>query len=354
MTPFLLVGAPSLGTLALAGVAMTLGGATGSLGKTGQGAKTKQLRGLLFLPFMAVGFFPNAIMHVMFAPWPVTTGVILAAGFLLITSLQFHPSMAALQEDQAEHAWDAAAVRPNPIGARLVAMLMWRPAFLPALALPGGFGVPFGPVGVFVAQLLPMALFLGLMPLILALLKHLPYYHFAHAIAPTILPLLLSIGLSGAGQWLMLRADWPPLFCAGRYGSRKGFAEALFSAHRLNLLQTALISTTIAMLAAWALNVLPGAKVLPAALIACGLIFGGGYSCALPLLWRELGGKGMTMACTMAGYMAAYFTLLFTVFLSQTLWLAAWIAAAMMIFGLTMGRIAPSRLAAIDWPLETD
>jgi len=354
MAPFLYLGAPFFGTLALASIGMVMGGATGNGAKTGQGARIQKSRAFLVLPFMLLGFLPNFMARVVFAPWPVDLGLTALAAFLLITSLQFRPAMAALQEDHAEHARDSATARPNRLGARLIAMLLWRPRFMIPLALPASFGVPLGPVGILAGQFVPMALFLGLMPLAIALLKGRSYEHAAQVAAPTILPLLLSLGLSSAGQWLMQRADWPPLFCAGLYGSRKGFAEALFSAHRLNLLQTALISTALAMLAAWALHVLPGAEILPAALIACGLIFGGGYCCALPLLWRELGGKGMIMACTMAGYMAAYFTLLFTVFLFHTLWLAAWIAAAMMIFGLTMGRLAPSRLAAIDWPLESD
>jgi hypothetical protein len=357
--PFITFGVPALGTLALSCVGMVFGTVMGATRQTGQTDRMRWLRAVLLLPFMLAGLIPGVNAKLVFAPAPVAGTVLLAAGFLIVTGLRFRPAMAAAQDLALEDLHDAAAERG--LKTRfckffifLRSLMVWRPWFMPLNPLPVAFAVQVAPVGSLVLLSLQCGVFIVLMPAFACVFSG---EHFLRALreqAPTSLALSFAISLMAGGQWLIKREDWPVLFSIGRYGGRQNFTRSMFAAFRINILQTGLSNIVIVVTVGRLLGVLPAGQVVPAAMVLFGLFFGGSYAPALPLLWKEFGGKGYLVAFNLAGYLALLLTAELMVFGARVWPVAYVLAAGFFLAGVFVSVLAPRQLAEMDWPVETE
>jgi hypothetical protein len=157
-----------------------------------------------------------------------------------------------------------------------------------------------------------------------------------------------------SGSWLMSRADWPLLYLAGRNGTRRGFARALFRAHRRNAVQIACAIGLVTLLALAAVTSMSVGTAVVAGVSIAALIFGLGYVVATPLLWNEIGGRGMNMAMTFLAALLAVVTIA-AGFVAHglTVWFPP-VALAVAAAGLAVEPVLARRLARIDWPIETE
>jgi hypothetical protein len=87
---------------------------------------------------------------------------------------------------------------------------------------------------------------------------------------------------------------------------------------------------------------------------AAALVFGLSYVVAAPLLWNEIGGKGMTFALNAVAGMSAVMTFA-TGFASHGLqvWLLP-VSVVIAAVALGLEPVLARRLAQMDWTFETD
>jgi hypothetical protein len=164
----------------------------------------------------------------------------------------------------------------------------------------------------------------------------------------------VGVSLLVAGQWLLNRGDWPLLFAAGRYGSRAGFARRMFRAHLIDTLQRATADAIAGAAIGGLFHIFQPWQCLPAAFIIFGLVFGTSYATAIPLFWREFGGKGVAVGLRMAGYFLIVVTFSLGLTLKHGFLIEGAVSALTFIAGLATARFAPARLAAMDWPYEAE
>jgi hypothetical protein len=356
--PLIGFGAPIAGALALAALATATGAAFSSGGATGQAKGVTRLRGLLFLPVMFVGSQPHYLAYVVFAPAPVALLIVGLAISLVVSGLRYVPARAASQDEAQADRADRAAAAPRTGALRTILrpigrIMTWKPGFMPVQPLPAMLGIALGPIGLLIVTCIQIGVLLLYMPAFAWITGH----DFIAALikqAPQSIGFGVALGLFGSGQWLISRGDWSALYMAGRYGGRSGFAAAMVRAFRTNMIEISLINALVVVAIALSLGIVTPIQAIPVALCTFGAMFGASHAPALPLLWRELGGKGVTLMFAMVGAFAVMALLGFGVLdHGPALW-AVGCAAALFALGIVMSLLAPRRLAAMDWPIESD
>lgn len=356
--PLIWLGAPITGALALAAIAMAGGGAFSAGGPTGQAKGIARARMLLFVPMILVGSQPQYLGYILFAPAPVALALAGLALALTVSGLRYLPARAASQIEANEHRADLASNTPRtgPVSAARHAigrLMTWKPAFMPIQPLPIVLGVPLGPIGLAIVTCVQITIFLLYMPSFAWITGH-GFITTLHQVAPQTIAFGVAVSLFGSGRWLLNRGDWPTLYMAGRYGGRTGYATAMGRAFRTNVIEIGVINTTVVVCLALALGIVTPLHAIPIALCSIAVIFGAGHLPALPLLWHEFGGKGFTLMFSLASVYATMAILGFGLLdHGPRLWAIA-CAAVLLGLGLAMARIAPRRLAAMDWPIETE
>ncbi|MCW8305483.1 hypothetical protein AruPA_00410 [Acidiphilium sp. PA] len=357
-TPLIGFGAPIAGALALAALAMATGGAFSSAGATGQAKGIARLRGLLFLPVMFIGSQPHYLSYVVFAPVPVALLIAGLAVSLAVSGLRYFPARAAREDEAQADRADRAAAAPRAGALRMILrpigqIMTWKPGFMPVQPVPAMLGIALGPIGLLIVTCIQIGVLLLYIPAFAWITGH----GFMAALikqAPLSIGFGVALGLFGSGQWLISRGDWPALYMAGRYGGRSGFAAAMVRAFRTNTIEIGLINAIVVTVVALSLGIVKPIQAIPVALCTFGAMFGASHLPSIPLLWRELGGKGVTLLFAMVGAFAVMALLGFGVLdHGPALW-AGGCAAVLFGLGIIMSRLAPGRLAAMDWPIETD
>jgi hypothetical protein len=358
-SPLICFGAPVLGSLALASIGVVMGGAISSSNPTGQTRQIGYGRSILIMPFLFLGFWPHALMFIIFAPTPATALILILAAILLITGMKFYPALAAQQNENIGHKLAFGSLRqtkPNGSNSLLRTVwlvLQWKPRFLPSMPLPSTLSMPLGPIGIFVTLLFQISVFVGI-DAIEGLINGSGPLNTIITEGPRSIGLSISLSLFYSSLWMLNRHDWPFIFMAGRYGGRREFCAAMFKANCANIIQIAAFNGALAAIG----GVLLGAMTLRdgpgAALVVFGIVFGMSYLVTVPLLWRELGGKGTTMAAGFVACMLANIMLSVLVMPHGPTKFALAIGAFSFLFGIAMSRIAPRRLATIDWVIETE
>lgn len=358
-SPLILLGAPLPGGIALAAVAMAGGSAMGVAAPTGQSKGLARFRLILFLPLLSAGALPQLLGYILFTPpLPAILIVIVAAG-VMVSGLRFYPAQAASQGDLAEQRADRA--RSSPVRNGIIAQFLrtvghvitWKPAFVADHPMPTTLGFRLGPIGTILALAAQMAFFLIYMPAF-AWLQGQNFTSTLIQTAPQSLAFAIVPTLVGSGQWLINRSDWPCLYMAGRYGGRTGFAGAMADGFRSRTVEFATIGAILLTGVTLALGDIGAANTIPVALCCFGAIFGASYAATLPLLWHELGGKGFTIMFALAGGILTMGILGYGILDHGPKPWAIAAAIAMFGLGLALSRIAPRRLAAMDWPIETE
>ncbi len=356
--PFVLLGAPVIGSMALASIGMIVGGAAGACVPTGQVGWVRRLSGFAMLPFIFLAFIPGMLGRVVFAP-PSVTAVILLIGLGLIGSgLRYFPAKALLQTDALEVAIErrgAKSAKINAVGGIFAAIgrvLRWQPRWMGLGAVPTTMRMQVGPLGALVGQCVLTGLMLAV-NLAIAATSGGSGHHIT-AMLRGALPQSLIFGLFISGQWLMIRTEWPFLFMVGQHHGRLGFARLMFRAHRLHALQMAGSSGLVAMVMAAILGHAGMLQAGLAGLVVTALIFGISYCAAVPLLWRRFGGKPVLVLFQMLGALIGLFSIEFGIFFHGFQPVVLGVAVLAVGFGLVIEWVAARRLAEMDWPLETE
>jgi len=351
--PLWWLGAPVFGTLALAAIGMAMGGGIGTSYPTGATRRMGRLRALLIVPLIGLALLPHLMSRVIFAPWWAALALLVVAAGLVVSGLRYFPARAALQADIAAHAADRPRPPPRPLAARLIAVISWRPAFMPESPLNLGHVYSFGPVGALLASFF-MVFFLVTFMGAFGMFDGRGFAQVIHDQGGQSIGQAVGVTLVVAGQWLLNRGDWPLLFAAGRYGSRAGFARRMFRAHLIDTLQRATADAIAGAAIGGLFHIFQPWQCLPAAFIIFGLVFGASYANAIPLFWREFGGKGVAVGLRMAGYFLIVVTFSLALTLKHGFLIAGAVSALTFIAGLATARFAPARLAAMDWPYEAE
>lgn len=355
-SPLIALGAPVLGSLAVAALGMV--GGMGSSRSRGQSRRTSIVLALLMLPLYLLAFLPRALGSILLAPWWLTFPLLIASVAAINVGLRFFPALARKQLESAEKATEwrtpgsaSAAPRRGALAA-IGGLLRWQPRSWQQEPLPGTLVMSLGPAG----WMISLATLVGLIAAIgtATRLSQETLTHALHRSAVQALaqpPMVLMFSTRG---WLMSRGEWPFLYLGGRHGPRLGFARALFRAHRRNALQ---IAASAGLVGALTLALLVRMKLGPAALggvAIAALTFGLTYMTAVPLFWRELGGRRMNVAL---GLLAAFAGMMAVATGLTTHGLQSWLlpaALGMAVLGIAMEPAAVRRLALIDWPLEPE
>ncbi len=354
-TPLIALGGPLISSLSLATLPMIGGMAHPQT--TGQSRRTRVMLTLPLLPLSLFFLVPSSMARLLFAPLWVTLPLLLTTAGVVAAKLRYFPARALLHIDSSEHRSDQRAGQASrlPRAGKLRAVwrcMRWQPRRWQEDALPRTLITPFGPVGWILYFTAAMAFLLGLGILVRAF--HEPLARAVHQSVLMALTQLPLVAVIATGKWLMIRSDWPFLYLAGRHGTRVGFSRALFRAHRRNALQlagsTALI--TFLVLAGFMKN--SHGATLAVSVSIGALIFGLSYLVAVPLVWKEIGGRGMNLALNFLAALSAAL-LLATGFAAHGLqfWL---LPVSVVIAGaaLTAEPVLARRLAQIDWIFETE
>lgn len=352
--PFMLIGAPIFGCLAITCTATIVGGIFGAGGGgKGHSSARRKLVSMLLIPFMFIGFIPGLIWRVLGAPYWLTVPLVLAAVVVVCLGLRFFPIQALMQDSVLEHrlAQKQAKKAPHrPIRAKVLQLLLWRPKVLTPDVLPHTMAVRMGPVGQLLVMTLVVVAGTGV-----SLLTNLQQHGHGvgwHKQLQSSLMMMGVLVMFPLSSWLMLRQDWPFIYLAGRYGSRLGFTQALFRAQRRNALQVSALASVLSLVGLL-ISGMPVLRAIGGGVVMGLLIFGLSYVAALPLFWRELGGKGVTLAFTMIGVFGFEFLFMADIWAHKHALLWGALAVAVAACGGLVGHIAPQRLAKLDWPLET-
>jgi hypothetical protein len=358
--PLIVVGAPPAGALGLAAAGMVMGGAGGSFSNTGASKLKRSLVLLFYVPVMILGFTPHGLTGIVFLPTPLAAGLAIACTGALLFELGFRPAHAQVQETARDTAADTIATRAaersqgqHPAAQRIAAFLAWRPASSPRSPLPTMFGQYLGLPAVVLAIAVQIVFLLGFMVGITMLVGHESFARALHEVGPQALGYAPLIGNIGATQWLVTRGEWPYLFSAGLYGPRASFAQALFNAYRHRSVEQAVFAAPLVTATAFALHLITAAQVPLLIFIIAGLSLGSAYAGAIPLLFNDLGGKAANIFCNFIGTFAGIFAI--SIPLETHHLLPGLLAAtAGLALAITLARLAPTRLARLDWPLETE
>lgn len=352
--PFLWLGAPVWGTLALTSIGLVMGG--GTTAAPGAHRVVSVLRALLIAPIMLVGFAPGYLAMIMFAPPRLDAAIVLAIGVVMAAGLYYRPAQAAQQGEDVERRIDravgrrAVTRRPSVVFNGIRRLLFWKPWFLSDLPLPAALNLPLGPIGIGVSITAMTALFTLSMSVVSWITGN-GFVHAAMTQGRQTLGIGISLTLLAGGQWLLNRDDWPVLFMAGRYGGRQGFCRSMIRAHCSNIIQSSLWCGVVGAAGGVLFGAMRPDQAPLAAIAVFGIMFGMSFAPGLPLLWRERGGKAATFAANYAGYMIALMTFQTLIMRHGPTTLSLIIAAAAMIFGIVMLRFIPARLAVMDWPI---
>ena len=354
-TPLTALGGPLIGSMSVATLPMIGGMAYPQA--TGQSPRKRVLLALLLLPLSLIFLVPRSIGWLLFAPLWITLPMLLTTAGVVAAKLRYFPARALLQIDSLEHRIDqrvgaAYAAPPRGILQAIGHCMRWQPERWQEDALPRTQLAPFGPVGWGAYFAILMAFFIGLGMLLRVF--HEPLAHAVHQSVLMAVTQLPIFGLIATGKWLLIRSDWPLLYLAGRHGTRNGFTRALFHAHRRIALQLAVSSGLVTFLVLTAFIRITHVAALTAGASLGALVFGLSYLVAIPLFWKELGGRGWNFALNFSAAMLAAIVMA-SGFGAHGLqfWLlpvSVVIAGAALIAEPVLAR----RLAQIDWIFETD
>lgn len=353
--PLIVLGAPLLGSLSLATLPMIGGMAFPQA--TGHSRRRRVTLALLLLPLSMFFLVPSSMARLLFAPLWVTLPLLLTTAGVVAAKLRYFPARALLHIDSSEHQSDRRAGHASrlPRAGTLRAVwqcMRWQPRRWQEDVLPRTLITPFGPVGWILYFTAVMAFLLGFGILIRTF--HEPLARAVHQSVVMALTQLPLVAVIATGKWLMIRSDWPFLYLAGRHGTRVGFSRALFRAHRRNALQLAGSTAFIAfLLLTGFMKNSHGATLAVSASIGA-LIFGLSYLVAVPLVWKELGGRGMNFALNSLAALSAAM-LLATGFGAHGLQI--WLLPVSVVIAATALAAEPvlaRRLAQIDWTFETE
>ena len=353
--PLIALGGPIIGCLAIATLPM-IGGMSAPRA-TGQSRRIRAIVMLLRFPFAFIFMIPRVIGMLLFAPQWITLPLLLTTLGVAGTKLRYFSAHAQLQIDSADlqlekRAEQSSNAPRHGVLALVLRLIRWKPRRWHDDPLPQTLVVPFGPVGWILFCGVVMAFFIGIQVLMRASQEPLGYaVHRSVLMAVTQLPMISVIS---TGRWLMNRGDWPFLYLAGRNGARHGFSRALFRAHRRHVMQLAVSAGIVILLYLSLLMPMSLAGIADVAVSTISMVFGLSYMVAAPLLWNEIGGRGMHIGLNFLGGFSA--AMAFSVgFAAHGLkwWLlpvSLTVAAAAWAVEPTLAR----RLAQIDWPFETD
>jgi hypothetical protein len=356
--PFWGLGAPAIGAMALAAIGIVAGGSMGMAAPTGQHRAVRALLGLSVIPALMLANQPRYLALVVFAPVWVSALILLGAVGVIVVGLRYFPAQALLQGDALETTLNQRAARAagkqpsNGAFAWIGRVWRWQPGFLQSGPVVSNLTMRAGPIGSLIGQALFTGLMAGFYLVLFQIVGH-SKSHFQHMLLGS-LPQSLVFSMFVTTRWLLDRNDWPLLFMAGRYGGRVGFARAMFRAHRRNSLQVAASSAVVGLVLLLILTRTSLPRALISALVITGLMFGASYSTAIPLFWREFGGKAITLFFQFAGFLIATFTIESGLFFHGLKLFVFPIAFVVLLFGLVADRVAAQRLAQMDWPVATE
>ena len=354
-TPLLPLGGPIIGSLAVATLPMI--GGLSSPRATGQSRRRRLLLVLLLLPLSLLFLIPSSMAWLLFAPLWVTLPVLLATSAVTGARLRYLPARARLDVESSEQRQDFRAgqntgTSPRGALAALWKLMCWQPRRWRDDPLPRTLMTPFGPGGWILYSALIMGFMIGTG--VLAREFHEPLRRAMHRSVVMAIAESPMFAIFATGKWLSSRGDWPFLYLAGRNGTRSGFTRTLFHAHRRTGIQLAGSVALVIFLALIAFMHVALSDALDASVSAAGLAFGLSYAVAAPLLWNEIGGKGLTVALNGVAAMSA--TMIFvTGFASRGLqtWLLP-VSVAIAAAALALEPVFARRLAQMDWTFEPD
>jgi hypothetical protein len=358
--PLLALHAPLAGAIGLTAAAAVMGGTAGGVAQSGASRVVRGLSVLLYVPVMLIGLTRQGLTTILYLPPPLAGALALSCVAALLLGLGYRPAHAQAQEAASDQAMDeaeqrAAAAPPRRQPTRLVTIMAWRPGFMPVSPLPTMFGQHLGLPATALSLAVQIFGLLGITVALAMLTAHVGFPAALHQSAPQALASGALLGNLAGARWLMSRGEWPFLFTAGLYGPRTGFAHALFRAHRARTAEQALLAALLVTATALALHLVTPHQA-PALLIIIGaLSAGGAYGSAIPLLFNELGGKAATVTCNLIVALSSILILSLTLRSpTHLLHLALLAAAAGLALAATLDHLAPTRLARLDWPIETE
>ncbi|MBB2202756.1 hypothetical protein [Gluconacetobacter tumulisoli] len=354
--PLLWCGLPAAGSAAFVAASFTFG--AGIRPVRGQKPWEKSLRVLLVAGGLLLIFMPRWQVWLLFLPWPLAGGVVALSGALVVLSMTHHVGRTQAEHERAESLADArpiATARPGRARAMFRRLLLWQPARLRQAPLPPTLSRPIGPLGILLSALVSVAVMLILSAVMAAVLSMVNGEAFdrlfLHA-ARTNLLTLPSLALMGLNNWLMNRKDWPFFFMAGRYGGRLAFARAMFGAYLVNAILTGVGIVAPVMLFEVLLGSVPAAAGGWLGLLLVLMFVGACHGSSVPLLWREQGGKGVTVMAGIAAYMTMALANPVALYRDDHAGAAIVTALSIFVAGLAVSRLAPRQLARMDWPFD--
>lgn len=354
-SPLIALGAPIIGSIAVASLAMV--GGTHMPRITGQSRRRRVVLTLLMSPLIFIYMAPGVIGAVLLGPQAIALALLIIALGMIGATLRYFPARAQSQiestDQQREGKADQQFVTPRNTPLAVIGrVLRWQPRPWRQDPVPRTLKTSMGPVGWVVYYAAGMAFLIGLGILLRA--AHGPLSRAVHTSTRMAVTQMPMFAVLYSGSWLMSRADWPLLYLAGRNGTRRGFARALFRAHRRTAVQSACAIGLVTLLALAAVTSMSVGTAVVAGVSIAALIFGLGYVVATPLLWNEIGGRGMNMAMTFLAALLAVVTIA-AGFVAHglTVWFPP-VALAVAAAGLAVEPVLARRLASIDWLIETE
>ena len=234
-------------------------------------------------------------------------------------------------------------------------LLDYRPYFWPDAPVPAQFALPTGPIGLLLNVGLQYAIVFGVDYVV----YHQTGAHHAsglHRAAQQSMALVAGLTVAQLSQSLLNRSGFALTFLAGRYGARLNYSRMVFRVFMINALIRCVVVTMIGMaMAAWLRMVSDEVALIDGALILLTML-GSCLFGALPLLWHDFGGIGVAAFCAMGGYLFCYSGVFAALTARGAMVIAvpAVIAGIAVIGGTVIWRLAPGRLATMDWPVDTE
>jgi hypothetical protein len=357
-TPMVWAGLPLWGSVAFVAMACTLGAQV--RGDRGEKAWLKWLGAVLLLLGFLVGLIPQWQTWLIFMPAPGAIAVMVVCAASIAAGMSFHAGRSRTQ-GEARETREArkfnALLEAGDRSTRLGRLMRWQPAALRQSPMPPILSRHFGPVGIVLSFTLSLVAMIGLALAMAGLFTVLHEGRFGknlHDVAPPVFLIPMCGSFMSLSRWLMVRKDWPFFFMAGRYGERAGFAQALFRAYRINVVLLGAVSsamTTMLYVTFHFIAPVPALEVWPALF---AMFVGGSYASSIPLLWREFGGKGMTILLTIVAYLVLYQLNPLIAYRIGHVWIGVGAATVLFIGGLVVSAVAPRRLAVMDWPIDAE
>ncbi|WP_041249517.1 hypothetical protein [Gluconacetobacter diazotrophicus] len=354
--PLLWCGLPVAGAAAFVAFSFTF--AAGGRPVRGEKRSLKWLRVGIMTGGALFSFIPQWQIWLLFLPWPLAAGIVAVCGTLVVLGMTYHAGRTQAEQEQAENRADSrrtSVMQPGVVGRTLGHLMLWQPPMLRQAPLPPTLARPLGPAGILLMALASVTGMLAISAMTASIMVLMHEGAFAPIFRDTArggLVTLPGVTLMVLSNWLLNRKDWPFFFMAGRYGSRVAFARTMFRAYRLNVLLWGVGVIVPVMLVLVLLGSVPGAAAGWLGVLLVLMFTGACYGSSVPLIWRELGGKGVTIAAGMAAYMAMILANPVVLYRAHHADLAIAASLAIFVAGMAVSQVAPRQLTRMDWPFD--